>query len=156
MTDQKNKLNKIEEQFSRQWTDEHKQFSRQSKEKVYIFDCPFSELHPEIKRRYGYDFDTYFKNNISLENTFFIYVEYLEMLDRFSGVQELKLSDIDKRANSQAYLGCTYEKMRKVYIDVVFNNEQDITEGVTFEGFVSYEIDVEGQRYCLAALDYLE
>ena len=146
MTDQKNKFNKIEEEFSRQWTYE-------KEKKVYIFDCPFCELHPEIKRRYGDYFESYFENNIPLENTFFIYVEYFGDID---GGKQLKLSDIDERANSQAYLGCTYKQMRDVYINVVFKNEQDINDGVTFDRFVLYEINVEGQRYCLAPLDYIE
>ena len=74
MTDQwKNKLNEIKEEFSRQWTNEH---GLKRKKNIYIYDCPFSELHSEIKRRYGYEFETYFENNIPLENTFFIYVEW--------------------------------------------------------------------------------
>ena len=65
----KNKLNKIKKEFSRVW-------SLERKKKVYIFDCPFTELHPEIQRRYGYEFETYFENNIPVENTFYVYVEY--------------------------------------------------------------------------------
>ena len=152
MTDQKNKLNKIKEEFSRVWI--HNNWV--TEKKVYIYDCPFSELHPEIKRRYENknDFETYFENNIPLEDTFFIYVEYF---DEFSGGKELKRSDIDENATcSQLLIGCTYKKMRDVYINVVFNNEQDRNDGVTFDRFVSYEIKVEDELYCLAELDYLD
>ena len=87
-------------------------------------------------------------------------IRFLFMLstseNMFDGGKQLKLSDIDERANSEAYLGCTYKQMRDVYINVVFKNEQDINDGVTFDRFVLYEINVEGQRYCLAPLDYID
>lgn len=156
MTDQQNKLNKIVEQFSRQWTEDNKrsisQSNGQSNQKVYIFDCPFSELHPVIKQCYEYYFDSYFKNKISFENTFFIYAEYL---DECHGGKQLKFSDIDESANSQAFLGCTFEKMREVYHNVVYKTKQDLYYDVTFPRFVEYTITVDDQRYCLAELDYL-
>ena len=83
----------------------------------------------------------------------FIYVEYFD--DMFGGGKQLKLSDIDERA-IRGILGCTYEQMRDVYINVVFKNEQDINDGVTFDRFSFYKINVEGQRYCLSPLDYLD
>ena len=63
---------------------------------------------------------------------------------------------MDENASSQALLGCTYEQMRDVYYNVVFKNEQDTKNGVFFDDFVSYELTIEGQRYCLAELDYLD
>ena len=137
----KNKLNEIKKKFSRMW-------SLERKKKVYIFDCPFTELHPEIQRRYGYEFETYFENNIPVENTFYVYVEYNS---------KKKISDIDENADSCLFFGCIYKTMREnVYINVVYNKEQDRTDGITFDDFAFYEIEVEDELYCFVDFDYIE
>lgn len=146
-TEWSNKKNLIIKQIEDKW-------KLEGNEKVYLFDAsgPVSDL-PSIKYidYFQHFFEKYWKH---------FFDEYWKDIFEKYGENNIP-KDIfyiydDDDDDSDLYVGCTEETMRKVWIKVVYFNNQDRKYNMSYEKFVFSKISIGNQIFCLAKIDYLD